>query len=86
MLDILSSTRLIFITGKGGVGKSTATAALGRALAKAGKRTLVIETDTYSAMADLFNVTLDHGKITPCGQNLWLQNLRSEDALSLIHI
>lgn len=84
MLAHFSSTRLIFVTGKGGVGKSTATAALGMALAKAGKRTLLIETDTYSAMADLFRIKLDHGQVTKHSDNLWLQNLLAEDAL--IHI
>lgn len=35
--------RLIIVTGKGGVGKSTVTAAMGRALAARGKRVLVAE-------------------------------------------
>lgn len=84
MIEALLSTRLIFVTGKGGVGKSTACAALGLALARRGRRTLIVETDTYSAMAELFNKTLDHGKIVEQEQNLWLQNLLAQDAL--IHI
>lgn len=35
--------RLIIVTGKGGVGKTTLTAALGRAFAKAGRRVLLAE-------------------------------------------
>lgn len=84
MIEALLSTRLIFVTGKGGVGKSTACAALGLALARRGRRTLIVETDTYSAMAELFNKTLDHGKIVEQEQNLWLQNLLAQDAL--VHI
>ena len=39
----LAQRRVVIVTGKGGVGKSTITAALGRAYAKAGKRTLIAE-------------------------------------------
>src|SRR3954465_8386713 len=35
--------RLVFVTGKGGVGKATVAAALGLAAAKRGKRTIVCE-------------------------------------------
>lgn len=39
----LAQRRCIIVTGKGGVGKSTVTAALGRAFALQGKRTLIAE-------------------------------------------
>jgi anion-transporting ArsA/GET3 family ATPase len=39
----LVERRLIIVTGKGGVGKSTFTAALGRAMAQSGRRVLVTE-------------------------------------------
>lgn len=39
----LAQRRVIIVTGKGGVGKSTLTAAMGRAFAQQGKRTLVAE-------------------------------------------
>ena len=35
--------RLVFVTGKGGVGKTTVAAALGLAAARQGKRTIVCE-------------------------------------------
>ncbi len=84
MLESLEDKRLIFITGKGGVGKSTVTASLGLALARRGKRVLVVETDTYSAMADLFGVELQQSseiKRHPRIDGLELTNLQAEDAL-----
>ena len=39
----LLDKRLVFVTGKGGVGKTTVAAALGLAAARAGKRTVVAE-------------------------------------------
>lgn len=81
MLEQLDDKKLIFVTGKGGVGKSTACASLGLALAKRGRRVLIVETDTYSAMADLFGLNLSDSKIRPASDSLDLVNLRSEDAL-----
>lgn len=81
MIDPLLSARLIFVTGKGGVGKSTACAGLGRALAQRGKRVLIVETDTYSAMADLFQVTLSGSTPVRIDERLRLVNLLAEDAL-----
>ena len=42
-MSVLKGARVFFITGKGGTGKSTVTAALGRQLAIAGKSTLIVE-------------------------------------------
>jgi anion-transporting ArsA/GET3 family ATPase len=46
--------RLIFVTGKGGVGKSTVSAALGVAAARAGKRTIVCEVAQQERMSRVF--------------------------------
>ncbi len=57
----LLSRRLVLITGKGGVGRSTVTAALAHVAQRAGKRVLVAETQDgssdYSALAQLFGLT-----------------------------
>ncbi len=47
--------RLLFITGKGGVGKTTVAAALGELAAERGKRTLLVEMDDKGAIAAAFD-------------------------------
>ncbi len=81
MMEQLESKRLIFVTGKGGVGKSTVTAAIASALARRGKRVLAVETDTYSALADLLDVKLLEGAPAMVERGLWATNVRAEDAL-----
>ena len=81
MMEQLESKRLIFVTGKGGVGKSTVTAAIASALARRGKRVLAVETDTYSALAELLDVKLKEGEPAMVEKGLWATNVRAEDAL-----
>jgi anion-transporting ArsA/GET3 family ATPase len=50
----LLGRRLLFFTGKGGVGKSTITAAMALLAADHGKRVLVIEVDAKGNIADRF--------------------------------
>jgi anion-transporting ArsA/GET3 family ATPase len=45
---------LLFVTGKGGVGKTTVAAALGQHAAEHGHRTLIVETATDGRLAHLF--------------------------------
>jgi len=55
MTDLLDR-RLLFVTGKGGVGKTTAAAALALLAAARGKRTLVGEVDAKGNLADFLSV------------------------------
>ena len=81
MLDSLDDKRLIFVTGKGGVGKSTTTAALGAALAARGKLVLVVETDTYSAMAEMLGARATGIKPTEAREGVWAVNLTARECL-----
>ena len=53
MTDLLDR-KLLFVTGKGGVGKSTIAASLGLLAAEQGKKTLVCEVDAKGNLADFY--------------------------------
>lgn len=55
-MQSLLDRRLLVITGKGGVGKTTIAAALGLAAARGGRRTLVVEVGQESRLPGLFAV------------------------------
>ena len=52
-------TRIVLHTGKGGVGKTTMSAATAIASARAGHRTLLLSTDAAHSVADVLDVQLD---------------------------
>ncbi|MEB3281034.1 MAG: TRC40/GET3/ArsA family transport-energizing ATPase [Lyngbya sp.] len=62
--------RLILMTGKGGVGKTSVAAATGLRCAELGYKTLVLSTDPAHSLADSFDMELGHEprKVQP---NLW---------------
>jgi anion-transporting ArsA/GET3 family ATPase len=53
-MSSLLDKRLIVVTGKGGVGKTTVAAALGLAAARSGKRTIVAEVSEQERLSGLF--------------------------------
>ncbi|MFM8302676.1 MAG: ArsA family ATPase [Actinomycetota bacterium] len=53
MIDLLDR-RLLFVTGKGGVGKSTVTAATALLAAEQGQKVLLVETDAKGNLTNLF--------------------------------
>lgn len=81
MLEALEDRRTIFVTGKGGVGKSTLVAALGRYLARRGNQTLIVETDAYSAMEDLLEVDLADNAVTAVDPPLHAVNLLNSECV-----
>ncbi|MEM9215378.1 MAG: TRC40/GET3/ArsA family transport-energizing ATPase [Cyanobacteria bacterium P01_F01_bin.150] len=62
--------RVILMTGKGGVGKTSVAAATGLRCAELGHKTLVLSTDPAHSLADSFDMELGHEpkKVRP---NLW---------------
>ena len=65
----LGAQRVLFVGGKGGVGKTTTASALALALAEAGARCLLVSTDPAHSLGDLFGVRLDDDA-RPLGPNL----------------
>lgn len=63
----LCSNPIIFVGGKGGVGKTTTAAALASRFAAEQKKTLIISTDPAHSLGDVLNHRLDNEKtvITP---------------------
>ena len=66
--------RIILYTGKGGVGKTSVSAATALGLAKRGYRTIVMSTDAAHSLADSFDVPLGHEPVE-VAKNLWAQEI-----------
>jgi arsenite/tail-anchored protein-transporting ATPase len=62
--------RVILMTGKGGVGKTSVAAATGLRCAELGYKTLVLSTDPAHSLADSFDLELGHDPIQ-VQPNLW---------------
>ena len=80
MSDLLDR-RLLFVTGKGGVGKTTVAAALALLAATRGKRTLVGEVDAKGNLADFFSVEPTGWKPRLVQPNLYAMSMDTEESL-----
>ena len=76
-MDMLDK-KIYFIGGKGGVGKSTTSAAMALLLAKKGKKILLVSTDPAHNTGDLFHRNFTGGKIERATQNLDVLEIDSE--------
>jgi anion-transporting ArsA/GET3 family ATPase len=78
--DLLDK-RLVFVTGKGGVGKTTVAVALGLRAAAAGKRTIVCEVSAQENASRIF----DHAEIgfheVEMGENLWAISIDPDESM-----
>ncbi|NOY28144.1 MAG: ArsA family ATPase [Oligoflexia bacterium] len=81
-LEQLVDARLILVTGKGGTGKSSVAAALGRLCSESGRRGIVVEVDVFqSSMPDLLGRTPEY-EARPVAPGLDVCNITWQLALS----
>ena len=70
MLHDLLTHHLLFVGGKGGVGKTTVAAAIAMVAANQGRRCLLVSTDPAHSLGDIFERDIG-GHIQPLAANLW---------------
>lgn len=77
----LLDRKLLFVTGKGGVGKSTVAAAIAALAADQGKRTLVCEIDAKGNLADFFEAGETRFAPTEVSDNVFAMSMDTEESL-----
>ena len=80
-MTALLDRRLLFVTGKGGVGKTTIAAALGTLAADQGKRTLVCEVDAKGNLSDFFESGPTGFDPSPISERLFAMSMNTEESL-----
>ncbi len=80
-MGILSEQRLWIVSGKGGVGKSTVSAALALASARSGKRTLICEVNAVERITVFLERPPVGENVQLIEDNLWAVNVQPEQAL-----
>ena len=81
MAPDLFDRKLLFVSGKGGVGKSTVAAALALLASQRGKRTLIIEIDAKGNMADFFEAGPTNYTPREIHPNLFAMSMDTEASL-----
>jgi anion-transporting ArsA/GET3 family ATPase len=81
LLDRLGRRQLLVVTGKGGVGKSAISAALGLLLAAAGRKVLLLEVDPRESLHALLDLPPSGGDVVGAVPGLWVQNLQPRAVL-----
>lgn len=80
MVDLLDR-KLIFVTGKGGVGKTTVAAALAELAVRRGKKTLVCEIDAKGNLAEFFETGPTRFEEREIYPGLWAMSMDTEASL-----
>ena len=78
--------RIIFFAGKGGVGKTSVSAATGIKAAEKGLRTIIMSLDVAHSLADVFDLDTDlldqnRGEPVNIRKNLWIQELDIQEEI-----
>jgi anion-transporting ArsA/GET3 family ATPase len=81
VLNRLDRLKLLVVTGKGGVGKSTVSAALGALLANRGRNVLLVEVDPRENLHHLLDTPPSGGEIVEAASNLFLQHIEPRQLL-----
>ncbi len=81
MTTDLLDRRLIFVTGKGGVGKTSIAAALGQLAASRGKRTLLCEVDAKGDLAGAFETGPTEFRQREIAPGLWAMSMDTDASL-----
>jgi anion-transporting ArsA/GET3 family ATPase len=81
VLRRLEQLQLVVVTGKGGVGKSVATAALGRLLAARGRKVLLFEVDPRENLHQLLDTQPSGGDIINASPRLYLQHIEPRELI-----
>ncbi|WP_215145546.1 arsenical pump-driving ATPase [Exiguobacterium qingdaonense] len=76
----IEPTRYVFLTGKGGVGKTSTASSLALTLADRGKRVLLVSTDPASNLQDVFETELDETPRLISSTTLSIANFDPEQA------
>ena len=71
---------LILFTGKGGVGKTTISAATALHHAQENRRTILISSDPAHSTDDTFGISLGSDQVVKISDNFWAKNINSEAA------
>jgi anion-transporting ArsA/GET3 family ATPase len=81
VLAEISDKRLVVVTGKGGVGKTTLSAALALASARAGRRTLVCEVNATERVTRLLGHPPVGPELKEIEPGLWAVDVRPQEAM-----
>lgn len=76
-----SNIRFNIVIGKGGVGKTLVSILNGLHSAAQGKKTLICELNTNESVSHKLGTAPSNGRIVKVSENLWVVNIRPEEAL-----
>jgi anion-transporting ArsA/GET3 family ATPase len=77
----LETRRFVIVTGKGGVGQTTVSAALALSLASKGKRVLVAMCNAKERLSKIFGTDPVGPDVVPVSPNVWAVNMEPERAI-----